>query len=193
MQDQRQRKRWAWTHRYAVPMFMSSLVAVVLAGSGLVGVMVFAGGDGSRENGGGDGSGEQGFDSCVLGTWRVVSYREQTQLGSAEMIEGEPAFSFQEDGTGLADFDGTRMASDVLGQEAEISGQITYRYETSDQTFEFVEQDSQAGFSSDIDILGLGDDLEFTLPSGPLDYTCDGDAMTITGEEQAFEYQRAGS
>lgn len=184
MQDRK--PRWAWTHKHAVPMFVASLIAVILAGSGLVGVMVFAGGD--------DGGSEQGTDSCVQGTWQVVSYTEDSELGSAEMVAGEPVFGFQEDGTGLADFgDGITMASEVFGgQEAEISGQITYRYETSDQTFEFVEQDSQARFSSDIDILDLGDDIEFTLPTGRLDYTCDGDAMSITGEEQAFEYRRAG-
>jgi hypothetical protein len=180
-------------------MFVASLVAVVLAGAGLVGVMVFAGGDGRGGNGGDgsgeDGGGEQRADSCVLGTWRVVGYTEDGEVGQARMVDGEPVFTFQEDGSGLAEFGTTTMAVEVYGStaEAELTGQITYRYEVSGETLEFVEQDSQTTMSSDLDIFGVGEQIQFTLPSGPLDYTCDGDAMTITGEEQAFEYQRSGS
>lgn len=183
--------RWAWTHKYAVPMFISSLIAVVLAGSGLLAVTVFAnGGDG---DGGED---ESGIDPCVIDTWRTVSYEEDGELGSAEMVDGEPTFTFDENGTGLADFGtGMRMEADVFGtdQEAWVLGQITYHYQTSGQTLEFVDQDSAAPFSPPppIDIPGLDDEL--TLPTGPLDYTCDDDEMTIAGEEQAFEYERAAS
>lgn len=167
-------------------MFAFSLVAFVLAGSGLIAVMVLSNG--------GDGDGTTTED-CVVGTWRVVSYTEETALGSGRMIEGEPVFQFQADRTGLADFgDGVRMEVESLLGNAigDITGQITYQYEASDRTLEFVDQQSNAMMTSDqeyADLLGPG---EFTLPTGPLDHTCDGDAMTITDGGQAFEYQRAG-
>jgi hypothetical protein len=196
----RQGMRWAWTHKYAVPMFVSSLVAVVLSGSGLVAVMVFAnGGDRPGDNGGPETSGtetsgtETGIDPCVLGTWEVVEYTENTAGVTAELTRGTPVFTFEEDGTGVADFaPDTTIEADILGSkvEAGVAGQITYQYETAGETFEFVAQDSTAKFSSDLDIVGYGG--EFTVPTGPLDYSCDGDAMTITGEEQAFEYRRSG-
>lgn len=171
-------------------MFVASLVAVLLAGSGLIAALVFI-----RD---GDGSGDNGSEAgdCVVGTWRVVSYTEDSELGAAEMTEGEAIFTFAADGAGLADFgDGIVMEGGPFGlaQEARVTGQITYQYERSGQTLRFVQQDSQAEFSSDIDILGIGDDLRFTLPTGPLDYTCDGDTMDITGGGQAFAYQRVDS
>jgi hypothetical protein len=199
-----------------MPLFVASLASVILAGSGLVAVTVFAnGGDGSGNsgssgdgsgNGDGDGSGDGGSDSgdggygnddsgsdtCVIGTWRLVTYTEESEFGSARMIEGEPVFSFAEDGTGRADFPaGTTMAMEtvVVDAEAQVEGPITYQYRTSGQTLEFVEQDSQADFSSELDILSVPGEL--TVETGPLDYACDGDAMTITGDEQAFEYQRS--
>jgi hypothetical protein len=181
-------QRWAWTHKYAVPMFLASVASVVVTGLGLLAVVNLDWDGGSDPGGGGP-----GLDDCVFGQWQVVTYSESTELGTAEMVEGEPVFSFEEDGTGRADFGaGMLMEAEVFGTEQEswITGHITYQYETADQAFEFVNQDSAAPFSPApvIEIPGLG--TELTLPTGPLDYTCDDDEMSITGPEQVFGYER---
>ena len=41
-----QSQRWAWTHTYAVPLFVTSLVALLLAGAGWAAVLVFEHGAG---------------------------------------------------------------------------------------------------------------------------------------------------
>jgi hypothetical protein len=184
MQDRRQ--RWAWTYRYAVPLFVASLVSVILSGSGFVAVLVLDNADDT----GGD---EIVEELCETGTWRVTNYTEQGALGSARMIEGEPTFQFHDDGTGLADFgNATRMeVESIVGTAVgDITGQITYRYEASSQTLEFLDQQSNAAITSDQEFSDLLPPGEFTLPTGPLEYTCDGDEMTFTDGEQAFELEQ---
>jgi hypothetical protein len=176
--------RWAWTHRYAVPMFVSSVVAVLLTGAGLIAVMVY-------DNG--SGGGPPGTAECVAGHWQVREYTESGPLGSAEMVEGVPTFVFNDDGTGVAEFGpDVRMTIQVplVGSVgAGVVGQIAYRYQVSGETLEFVEQDSNAQLSSEIEV--PYEDV-LTLPEGPLDYTCSGDEMTITDGEHTYAYQRVG-
>lgn len=166
-------------------MFIASVVAVILSGSALIAVTVFADGAGG---GGGDGTG-----NCVPGGWRVREYREDGPFGSAEMVAGTPTFVFNDDGTGVAEFGpDVRMAVEVAfvgSVDAAVAGRIDYRYETTGEAIEFVEQDSTAQLSSELEV--PYEDV-LTLPEGPLDYTCDGDVMTFTDGEQAFELQRAG-
>jgi hypothetical protein len=64
-----QSQRWAWTYRYAVPMFVTALVAVLLASSALVAVLVF-------ERSGTAVAGEE----CLVGRWRTVSQEEAVPL-----------------------------------------------------------------------------------------------------------------
>jgi hypothetical protein len=162
-------------------MFVASLVAVLLSGGGLVAVLAFA--DGST----GD------PDRCVLGAWEVAEYTENSGGGAAEMTSGTPVFTFHGDGTGVADFPSdTTIEATIAGfpMEAGVAGPIAYEYEATDDTLEFVSQDSNAAFSSDLDIVGY--EGELTLPTGRLDYTCDGDEMSFTDGEQAFQLERAG-
>jgi hypothetical protein len=171
-------------------MFVSSLVAVTLSGSGWIAVMVFAnGGDGSS----GTNGTEAGIDPCVLGTWEVIEYTENSSGATAQMTRGTPVFTFEDDGTGVADFPAdTTIEADFAGipVEAGVAGQITYEYETDGATFEFVSQNSNAKFSSDLDVLGY--EGELTMPEGPADYTCEDDSMTIDDQTQALVYRRTG-
>jgi hypothetical protein len=180
-------------------MFVFSLVAVILSGSGLVAVLVFANGGGGSSGNNTDtdtntdtntnGTGT-GIDPCVLGTWEVIEYTENNSAGTAEMTRGTPVFTFEDNGTGVADFPpDTTIEADIIGTklEAGVAGQITYEYETDGATFEFVNQSSTAKFSSDLNFLGYEDVL--TMPEGPVDYACDGDSMTIDGGTQALEFR----
>lgn len=173
-------------------MFVSSLVAVILSGSGLVAVTVFAnGGDGS--SGTNTNGTENGIDPCVPGKWEVIEYTENTSGATAEMTRGTPVFTFEDDGTGVADFPAdTTIEANIAGipVEAGVAGQITYEYEAAGATFEFVNQNSNAKFSSNLDVLGY--EGELTMPEGPADYTCDGDSMTIDDQTQALVYRRTG-
>lgn len=185
-------QRWAWTHTYAVPLFVASLVAVLLAGSGLVAVVVF---DRARTPGGGGDPRPGGVD-CQVGTWELTGYTENKDgLGTARMLGGSPVFTFGSDGSGVADYrGGATLQVEVFGTvaEVEVTGEITYRYRISGQTLEFVTQDSSATMSSDIDVLGIGANQRFTLPTGPIDYRCDGDSMDLTHPESTFAYRRSG-
>jgi hypothetical protein len=92
-----QSQRWAWTHTYAVPLFVCSLVAVILTGGALVGVLV-------------SGLGERrGGEHCLVGQWRIVSQRQGSELGSVlggtlDLVGQGPRFTFNADGTGHADY-----------------------------------------------------------------------------------------
>jgi hypothetical protein len=165
-------------------MFVSSVVAVLLSGAGLIAVMVLDNGSAGAP---------PGTEECAAGRWQVREYTESGPLGSAEMVEGAPTFAFNDDGTGVADFgEEVRMTIQVplVGSvDAGVVGQITYRYQVAGETLEFVEQDSNAQLSSEIEV--PYEDV-LTLPEGPLNYTCSGDEMTITDGEQTFAYQRVG-
>ncbi|HEY8474411.1 MAG TPA: hypothetical protein VIL37_17485 [Natronosporangium sp.] len=181
------RQRWAWTNRHAVPLFVAALVAFVLAGGSLLTVLVLDNrADGDRPS----------TESCHTGIWQVTSYTEQDELGTARMIEGEPVLRFNEDGTGLADFgNGARVEVETLligTVVGTVAGQISYRYESSEQTLEFVEQQSNARITAEAEYAGLLPPGDFTLPEGPLDYSCAGDEMTFSDGEQNFQLRRTG-
>jgi hypothetical protein len=92
-------QRWAWTHKYAVPMFVTSLIAVILSGSGLLAVTVFA-------NSGRSSVADAGIDPCVVGTWRTVSHSETipTIDVPVELASGGADLVFNPDGTGSTDY-----------------------------------------------------------------------------------------
>jgi hypothetical protein len=106
-----QSQRWAWTHRYAVPMFVASLVAVVLSGAALTVVLMLdrasgsggerGFGDNAQTNpGGGPGSGQPGdtegqgdgagndSGGCLVGSWRVVSQTQGVSSGLGALLGG---------------------------------------------------------------------------------------------------------
>lgn len=168
-------------------MFVTSLVAVLLAGGGLVAVMVFAnGGDGDQS----------GTEDCLPGTWELTAYTQQVPgSGSGELVDGTPVFTFNPDGTGTADYgDGTVMRTEVFGVPGDVTvtGSIGFRYQPSGGTLQILEQRSSANMDSELEIPGFPVPDEYTLPEGPLNYTCDGDDMTFSDGEQNFELQRAG-
>jgi hypothetical protein len=186
--------RWGWTHRYAVPLFVASVVAVLLTGGGLAWVLVAGNDDGGNPNGGGD------IDACLLGSWRVVSHTEDMEaLGTQvrlQLPEGGqgPVVEFRSDGTGRADYGtGTQYVATALGQPlpATVSGTITFRYRAADGTFQITEPpQSEATFS--VESAGL--QSVYQLDTVAESYTCAGDELTFTRPERNYtgRYQRLG-
>lgn len=184
--------RWGWTHRYAVPMFVASLLAVVLTGTGLTWVLI-AGNDGGNSNGGGE------VDPCLLGSWRVVSHTEDMEaLGTQvrlQLPEGGqgPVVEFHSDGTGRADYGtGTPYVATALGQNlpATVSGTITFRYRAADGTFQITEPpQSEATFHVESSVLPPS---QYQLDTVAESYTCAGDELTFTRPERNYtgRYQR---
>jgi hypothetical protein len=186
-----ERQRWGWTHRYAVPMFVASLVAVVLAGGGLIAVTVLDDDDANPDS---------GIDSCLLGSWRMMSHTEElSSLGQTIQLTltGEGAlYEFREDGTGSADYGtGTTFTSTSLGQEvlATVAGTLSFRYEASDGIFQVVEMlSTEATFT--VDLLGTEVPSSYQLSTtAPEDYVCEGDTLSFSLEERSYaaEYRRA--
>jgi hypothetical protein len=169
-------------------MFVSSLVAVVLAGSGLVAVVLF-----NRDGGDPD------HPDCLIGSWRMVSHTEQVPtLGQTVQLTlaGEGAvYEFREDGTGFADYgSGTTFESTTLGQTvpATIAGTLSFRYEAAEGTFQVVEMLS-TGATFTVDLLGEPVDTPYRLSTTtPEDYACDGDTLSFSLDERSYaaEYAR---
>lgn len=191
-----QTQRWGWTHRYAVPMFVASVVAVLLVGAAAVALLV--GGD---ERGPGSGGGTEpppvvgaaGVDPCLVGTWQVVAQTEPMPGAAGTMVlDGEGAvFEFRADGTGTGDYgDRTDFTADALGQEVvlTVTGTLAFRYLASGGTFQILEIDSDATFT--LDALSLTD--EYSLSQQPVGYQCDGDdTLRFQNQEgYAAEYRR---
>jgi hypothetical protein len=182
------RQRWAWTHRYAVPMFVSSLVAFVLSGSALTAVLVLD--DDPTDP-------QSGIDRCVLGTWRMTSHTEEiSSLGLTTQLTltGEGAlYNFHEDGTGSGEYgEGTTFGSTVFGQTvpATIAGTINFRYEAADGTFQIT-----AMLPSDATFSVEGSEVPYALSTdSPEQYSCEGDSLILSLEDRNYhaEYQRAG-
>jgi hypothetical protein len=191
-----QRQRWAWTHKYAVPMFVTSLIAVALSGSGLVAVMVFASGDdGSGGNGsGGNGDAESEIDPCMVGTWRTVGHTETipTINETVELVSGGADVVFHADGTGTNDYsDGMRLEGDNV--IVEFSGMVSFEYEAANGTFRYLSQDSDATLTLTVAGLPIRQDVIYS--QDPAQYSCDGNTLLFSQEEQAYqgEYERSGS
>jgi hypothetical protein len=175
-------------------MFVASLVAVVLTGSGFVWVLIA----GDDDPGGGGG----GIDACVLGRWRVVSHTEDmSALGTTvrlQLPEGGqgPVVDFRSDGTGRADYGtGTRYVATALGQDlpATVSGTITFRYRAADGTFQITEPpQSEATFNVDNSVLSQS---QYQLDTVPENYVCAGDQLTFTRPDRNYtgRYQRLSS
>lgn len=186
------RQRWAWTHRYAVPMFVASLVAVVLSGSGLIAVVVLDDDDGTDP--------QSGIDPCVIGAWRMTSHTEEiTSLGIATQLTlaGEGAlYEFREDGTGSGDYgSGTAFQGNALGQAvaATVAGTLSFRYEASNGTFQITTMlTTDATFSVET----LDTEVPYALSTNsPEEYRCAGDTLHFELEERNYqaEYRRVSA
>jgi hypothetical protein len=171
-------------------MFVASLTAVVLSGSGLVAVLLL-----DRDGGGTEPA------ECLLGRWRMVSHTEElSSLGQTvqlTLVGDEGAvYEFRDDGTGSADYgSGTAFQSTSLGQtvDATVSGTLSFRYEASDGTFQVTEMlSTDATFT--VDFLGTEVPSPYQLSTTtPENYRCEGDTITFSLPERnyAAEYQRA--
>lgn len=175
-------------------MFVSSLVAVVLSGGGLIAVTLLDNGDGTDP--------QPGVDRCVVGSWQMVSHTEElTSLGQRIQLTlaGEGAlYEFRDDGTGSADYgSGTTFESTTLGQTvpATVAGTLSFRYEAGDGTFQVVEMlSTDATFT--VDVLGTEVPSTYQLSTtSPESYSCDGDTLSFSlGERRyAAEYHRVTS
>lgn len=188
-------QRWAWTHRYAVPMFIASLVAVALSGTGLIAVLVL------DDDGGGDP--RSGIDPCVLGTWRTVSQTERvSSLGQDVQLTlaGEgPLHVYRGDGTASVDYgDGITLTGAALGQtvQATITGGMTYRYQAADGIFQITEiVTNQATFTVEL-FPGAPVDTRYEVSTAtPEHYRCEADSIRFWLEERDYtaEYERLSS
>jgi hypothetical protein len=186
-------RRWAWTHRYAVPMFVTALVAFLLSATGLVAVLVL-------DDDGGGTDPQSGIDPCVLGNWRAVSHTERlSALGQDTQftLAGEgPRFEFGGDGVGSVDFgDATTFEGSSFGQSvpATIEGTMTFRYEAADGTFQITEiLTNETTFTIEV-IPGVPVDTPYGLSTTtPEQYRCDEDSIELSVEERNYsaEYER---
>jgi hypothetical protein len=188
-----QRPRWTWTHKYAVPMFVSSLIAVVLAGLGWIAAL-------NLDRDGTDPEDpDSGIDECLLGRWRMLSHTERLEAGGVPLqltLDSEGAvYEFREDGTGSGDYgDGTLFQSEGIGQTlpATVAGVLSFRYEAAGGTFQIVEMlSTDATFT--IDFLGSPLESPYELSTtAPESYECEGDTIHFSANERGYtaDYER---
>jgi hypothetical protein len=185
------RRRWAWTHKYAVPMFLASVVAVLVTGLGLLAV-VNVDWDGGTDPG-------SGIDECVVGQWRMVSHTEQLEAGGIPLrltlVDEGAVYEFRADGTGSADYgDGTQFKSEAIGQTvpATVAGTLSFRYEAADGVLQVVEMlSTDATFT--VDLFGEPVESPYRLSTtAPENYQCEGDTIHLSAEDRGYaaDYQR---
>ncbi|QSB14807.1 hypothetical protein JQS43_25770 [Natronosporangium hydrolyticum] len=177
-----QSQRWAWTYRYAVPMFVTALIAVLLTSSALVAVLVF-------ERSGAAVAGEE----CLVGSWRTVSQQEAVPLTEQrlELVGDGPVVEYRADGTGISDHgSGTRQAG---GQVVlEMRGHVEFEYEAVDGTFRYLSQTADGGATITVSGIPLEQPLRYV--DEPFAYQCEGDTLEFTHEDRDYraELARAG-
>lgn len=128
-----QSQRWAWTNRYAVPMFVTALIAVLVASSALVAVLAF-------ERSGAAVAGEE----CLVGSWRTVSQREAVPLTEQrlELVGDGPVVKYRADGTGFSDHgSGTRQEGGQVVLEMRGHVDEPFAYHCEGDTLEFTHED----------------------------------------------------
>lgn len=208
-----QSQRWAWTHTYAVPLFVTSLVAVVLAGGALAGVLVFdRGGEPGGDRSGGPtptptpspGSGPSSdprpgpdgtVPECLIGTWEVVEQTQGMALvpNTLDLVGDGPVYELQPDGTGRVDYgDGVRFETISAGESVtvDVTGDLTFHYEVTEDSFRITETVSHA--VAEITLIG---EIPFDLDKDPVGYTCDGDTAAFNDPDRNYHasFVRAGS
>jgi len=181
-------QRWAWTHRYAVPMFVASVVSVILAGGGLIAVIWLGDGDPTDPE-------QPGVDRCLVGTWQTTSHVQEEPLGRVVLADDGPVFELREDGTGVTDYrGGVRYDVETVAgaSVAQMTGTVEFEYEAADGTFRYTSQQSHATFEF-VDLPGVPVN-EVTFIEEPMSYRCAGDTLRLTSEEHNYtgDYQRTG-
>lgn len=181
-------QRWAWTRTYAVPLFVASVVLVLLAGAGLTVVLVFER-TGQRSGGGG---GDQG--QCIVGRWEMTAHTESF-AGVRLTLDGPGAqVEYRPDGTAVSDYgDGTAFDGVVLGQTVPVtvSGTVTYRYEASDdRTYRVFGQESDATMT--MEVAGLPSSQQYRYSDISVSFDCQGDLLQFDYPERNYhaEYRR---
>jgi len=156
-----------WTRRYAVPFFVSSLTAFVLAAAALLVVVV------SRP------LEERPEQDCLIGSWRVVSYWERDpalRVAKLELQGDGHLYEYRVDGTGRVDFgDGVRLSGELLGAPIEVvlSGYVEFHYTAEDGVLQVVGQDSNITAR----MWGLPADDVIELSTEPYHYRCEKDRL----------------
>jgi hypothetical protein len=172
-------------------MFISSVVAVLVSGLGLLAV-VNLDWDGGTDP-------DSGIDDCLVGRWRMVSHTEALDAAGTTVqltLVGEGAlYEFREDGTGAADYgSGTQFEGNAIGQTipATVDGTLEFRFTAAGGTFQVVEMlGTNATFT--MDFLGSPIDVPYRLSTDtPERYQCEGDTASFTAEDRGYaaEYQR---
>ena len=139
------------------------------------------------------------IDSCVIGTWRVTSHREDVsndELGKLSFTGGDGAeLRLKADGTGESDYGSgtayTAKASNGKSIKLEVTGVVSYSYTAVDGRISVDDVKSQATFRFYIDGEQYGDTQAFNASDSPSNYTCSGDRMTQKTLLYTIDYERA--
>lgn len=163
---------------FIVPLVVLSvlLVALVVA----IVVVLVVRGTGSR------GPAADGIDPCVVGTWRMVTHREDVttlRFGEVTFTSAGPGATVRlnRDGTGVTDYGAaTRFEGAVAGHaiRLDVTGQVTYHYAAERGTIAFQEPDQKATGIIFLDG-AKSTEIPFTTSTDPADYACSGDHLTI--------------
>lgn len=177
--------RWDWTYRYGVHLLVTSVVAVVLAGGGLVAALALGG----------------ETAPCVVGRWQVVAQDQEMSVGDFRLVGQGPVVEYRADGTGLTDYgDGvvyTFTDTTLFGlgsTDVVVSGVVYHDYVEMDDGETEDDGEAEAGrmryanlrSEATMSVPG-GVDVTYELSDEPFAYTCDGDVLTqrIEGRYQA--------
>lgn len=161
-----------WTRRYAVPFFVSSLTAFVLAAVALVLAVVV-----SRPQSPARGP-VQGPD-CLVGTWQATSYWEMDpalRVAKLELQDEGHIYEYRSDGTGRIDFgDGITLVGDLFGADIDLvlSGDVEFRYLIEGDLIQVTDQWSNISAT----MLGVPTDDGVQLDTEPFTYWCEGDRL----------------
>lgn len=171
-------QRWQWTHTYGVHLLVFSIVAVVLAGSGLIAVLAF------RPDPSDPGQLTLG-EACVPGRWQIVEQQDQLSFGIVTLVGDGPVVEYEPDGTATIDYGDavtysiTDTAFFNLGNvDTQVSGVVNAKYQVQSETMHYYDIQSQATYTT-----ALGT-LDWEINNQPFGYECEGDTMAHEIEDR---------
>jgi hypothetical protein len=186
---------------FVVPLVALSATLVVLVVAIVTVVAINAGKDEPVGPGGTPTAGAL-VDSCVVGTWRVVSHEEDVAFddGKVRFTGNGTEIRLKDDGTGVTDYKGgttftgtTKNRSDgsTVSIKLVFSGKIAFDYRAKDGTLSF----SNPRPDGTVKTIVNGTELTSEPLSGsedPARYTCSGDKLVESTAQYRVEMRRTG-
>ena len=193
-------QRWQWTHTYGVHLLVASIVAVVLAGSGLIAATTLLEDTpnppppppSTPSLSTTPRSGTEVDLACVVGTWQAVELEDVAWSGTWRLISGGPVVEYRDNGAGVIDYGAPEQDHSTTFEFTDVVfGGTSSSQPTGRREFQYAAEGTAIRHTYE-DLLG-GAQMH-GLPYFPNEdlfaVDCQGDTMTLDGDKGYLELER---